>query len=163
MGGYQKGAGFLNSVERYDKNAETFELVTSMEMPEKKSHFCKNDKVQINVPLQTLEALQVTDAADDFVQLNRKLFNHEPCIQSSPLDSSTTSLPETLPVKENTNTSQSEPEVELLKLTINDENYEMGLRRNNQIYFPWTWIEPYFDVYGNINAENDTFKFYNGN
>ena len=40
LGGYQKGAGFLNSVERYDKNAETFELVTSMEMPEKKSHFC---------------------------------------------------------------------------------------------------------------------------
>ena len=106
---------------------------------------------------------QPDSTTDDFVQLNRKLFNHEPCIQSSPLDSSTTSLPETLPVKENTNTSQSEPEVELLKLTINDENYEMGLRRNNQIYFPWTWIEPFFDVYGNINSENDTFKFYNGN
>ena len=85
------------------------------------------------------------------------------CIPSSVRDSSTTSLPEIVPEPDNLVMLHSEQNVELMKLTINDERYEMGLRRNGQIYFPWTWIEPYFDVYGNIKADNDTFKFYNGN
>ena len=96
---------------------------------------------------------QPNDSVNELVQVNRKLLNHEPCLQSAVQDSSTTSLPEI----------RGDQNVELLKLAINDESYEMGLRRNGQVYFPWTWIEPYFDVYGNINGENDTFKFYNGN
>ena len=106
---------------------------------------------------------QLNDNVDDLIQVNRKLLNHEPCIQSSVQDLSTTSLPEIVPEPDNLVMLDSEQNVELLKLAINDERYEMGLRRNGQVYFPWTWIEPYFDVYGNINAENDTFKFYNGN
>ena len=88
--------------------------------------------------------------------------NHEPCLQSAVQDSSTTSLPEVVPEPDNL-ILLGDQNVELLKLAINDESYEIGLRRNGQVYFPWTWIKPYFDVYGNINAENDTFKFNNGN
>ena len=40
LGGYQNVSGFLNSVEKYDKNAETFAMMSTMAMPERKSHFC---------------------------------------------------------------------------------------------------------------------------
>lgn len=107
---------------------------------------------------------QPNDSINELVPFNRKLLNHEPCLQSAVQESSTTTggLPEIVPEPDNV-LLRGDQNVELLKLAINDESYEMGLRRNGQVYFPWTWIEPYFDVYGNINAENDTFKFSNGN
>ena len=40
LGGYQINTGFLDTVEQYDKNTETFEKMDSMTMPERKSHFC---------------------------------------------------------------------------------------------------------------------------
>ena len=39
LGGYSKDTGFLNSVEKYDKNTDTFTEMT-WSMPESKSHFC---------------------------------------------------------------------------------------------------------------------------
>ena len=41
LGGYQINTGFLDTVEQYDKNTETFEKMDSMTMPEEKSHFCR--------------------------------------------------------------------------------------------------------------------------
>ena len=40
LGGYEMLAGFLDSVEVYDKNAETFSVKQEMQMPQGKSHFC---------------------------------------------------------------------------------------------------------------------------
>lgn len=40
MGGYNRNDGFLNTVERFDANTETWTTVATMQMPEKKSHFC---------------------------------------------------------------------------------------------------------------------------
>jgi hypothetical protein len=40
LGGYEMVVGFLDTVEQYDKNTETFTPMAAMKMPEEKSHFC---------------------------------------------------------------------------------------------------------------------------
>ena len=50
-----------------------------------------------------------------------------------------------------------------IRLSINGDSFEVGLARDDEVYLPWSWIEPYFDVYGHLDKNNDIFYFTNAN
>ena len=50
-----------------------------------------------------------------------------------------------------------------IRLSINGDSFEVGLSRDDEVYLPWSWIEPYFDVYGHLDKNNDIFYFTNAN
>jgi len=62
---------------------------------------------------------------------------------------------------------ESEPQGNILtksiRLSINGDSFEVGLARDDEVYLPWSWIEPYFDVYGRLDTSNDIFYFTNAN
>ena len=63
--------------------------------------------------------------------------------------------------------AESEPQGNILtksiRLSINGDSFEVGLARDDEVYLPWSWIEPYFDVYGRLDTSNDIFYFTNAN
>jgi len=50
-----------------------------------------------------------------------------------------------------------------IRISINGDSFELGLKRDEEVYLPWTWIKPYFDVYGLFNKNDNIFEFSNAN
>lgn len=50
-----------------------------------------------------------------------------------------------------------------IRISINGDSFELGLKRDEEVYLPWTWIKPYFDVYGLFNKNENLFEFSNAN
>ena len=46
-----------------------------------------------------------------------------------------------------------------LSVSINEDSFIVGLMYEDEVYLPWSWIQPYFDVYGNLDRKNDIFHF----
>jgi len=50
-----------------------------------------------------------------------------------------------------------------IRISINGDSFELGLKRDEEVYLPWTWVKPYFDVYGLFNKNDNIFEFSNAN
>jgi len=64
-------------------------------------------------------------------------------------------------LRENTERDRSESVSSDLRISIDGDSFEMGLKRDQEFYLPWSWIKRYFDVYGSFNEAKGQFEFRN--